>query len=162
MTETNETTVPDITSPRDCTRCKGVGTTFREGFSYEGRTYPDKTETCSRCNGDKQYQAPNWDALIEACTTARGAEKGKRKFRAAFPSKLKHWQDREAARAYYVWRIARFHGGKDMTMPITASTVIGGDPFQDELEALASIVAKRFFGSDMRAASRWAQAFGMI
>jgi hypothetical protein len=162
MSDTNETTVPDITTPRDCERCKGVGTTFRAGFTYGDKTYPDKTETCSRCNGDKQWKAPNWDLILQQITTGRGMPQGTRKMLAAFPSKLKHYSDREAARAYYVWRLARFHGGKDMTMPVTADMVIGGDPFYKDLSAMADIVAKRYFGSNMRAAARWAQAFGII
>ena len=152
----------DITSPRDCTRCKGVGTIFRAGFTHEGTTYPDKTETCSRCHGAKQMQAPDWDLILKQITTSRGLPKGQSKLLASFPSKLNHYRDREAARAYYVWRLARFHGGKDMTMPVTAEMVTGGDPFMEELSAMSDIVAKRFFGSDMAAAQRWGQAFGII
>jgi len=147
---------------RDCLRCKGTGTTFSKGFTYGDKVYPDKTETCTRCKGEKVYPAPNLDTILEQITTSRGAPPGKRKFRAAFPSTLKHWSDRAAARAYYVWRLARFHGGKDMTMPMTAETVIGGDPFHKELEAMSDAVAKAYFGTDMAAAQRWGRAFGMI
>ncbi len=160
-TQAEETPI-DLVSPRDCTRCKGVGTTFSKGFTYGDKTYPDKTETCSRCKGEKQYPAPKWDKILEQITTGRGLKDGKRKMLASFPSKLNHYSDREAARAYYVWRNARFHGGKDMTMPMTADMVIGGDPFQKELLKLSEIVAIKFFGTDMAAAHRWARAFGII
>ena len=147
---------------RDCLRCKGTGTTFSKGFTYGDKTYPDRTETCTRCKGEKVYQEPNLSTIMEQITTERGAPKGSRKFRAAFPSNLKHWSDRDAARAYYVWRLARFHGGKDMTMPMTAETVIGGDPFHKELETMADAVAKIYFGTDMAAARRWGRAFGIV
>jgi hypothetical protein len=35
---------------------------------------------------------------------------------------------------------------------------IGGDPFEKELDALASIIARKVFGSDARGAARWAYA----
>ena len=147
---------------RDCLRCNGTGTTFHKGFSYGDKTYPDRTESCTRCKGSKVYSAPVFDTILNQITTSRGAPTGKRKFRAAFPSTLKHYSCRDAARAYYVWRLARFHGGKDMTMPMTAEMVIGGDPFHKELEAMADAVAKAYFGTDMAGAKRWGRAFGII
>ena len=147
---------------RDCLRCKGTGETFHKGFSYGEKVYPDKTEVCSRCNGAKTYNAPDLNAIVDAVTTGRGMSNGKRKFRVAFPSKLDHYKDRDAARAYFCWRLARFHGGIDMRMPMTAEMVIGGDPYVKELEQLADMLAKAYFGSDMRAAQRWGQAFGII
>jgi hypothetical protein len=65
----------------------------------------------------------------------------------------------DAQRAYYVWRLAQFHGGVDMRMPMVAGMVVRGDPFLDDLDALADETAKKFLGSNMRAAARWHRAF---
>lgn len=65
----------------------------------------------------------------------------------------------QAARAYYVWRMARFNGGIDMTMPMSADLVVRGDPFRAKLDALADAVAKRAFGLDMSAARKAAQTW---
>jgi len=68
----------------------------------------------------------------------------------------------EGSRAYYVWRMARFHGGADVTMPVVASVLRGNDPFVKELDALAELVAKKVFGTDMAAALRWGSALGFL
>lgn len=147
---------------RPCGRCKGEGTTFSKGFtSLEGKVYPDKTEVCYSCNGAKEFSAPNGSAILDIITTSRGMKDGKRKIRAAWPSKLDHYKDRELGRAYFVWRLARFHGGKDVTMPCTADMVVRSDPFKPELNAMAEQVAKHCFGTDMAAAMRWGSAFGL-
>ena len=64
------------------------------------------------------------------------------------------------ARAYYVWRMARFHGGVDVTMPMTAMSGVSGDAFLPELDKLADAVARRVFGTDMAAAHRWSGLLG--
>ena len=61
----------------------------------------------------------------------------------------------ESDRAYYVWRMARFHGGVDVTMPIVAITFSHGDPFKKELDEMADAVAKSVYGTTMAAAARW-------
>ena len=43
-------------------------------------------------------------------------------------------------------------------MPMTASLFSRGDPYRDNLEAIADAVAKRAFGSNMRGAGAWAGA----
>jgi hypothetical protein len=64
-------------------------------------------------------------------------------------------------RAYYVWRMARFHGGADMCMPMMAQIRCSGDPYLPELDSLADAVAKVAYGSNMRAAQRWAPLLGL-
>ena len=145
---------------RACERCKGEGTVFRKGFEWEGKVYPDKTEVCSRCKGTKVFSAPDCSAILETITTARGMKDGKRKFRTAFPQKLNKYADINHARAYYVWRLARFHGGKDVTMPVMAGVAIGGDPFQKELDIMAEQVAKHAFGTDLAGVYRWGALLG--
>ncbi|MFI5296624.1 MAG: hypothetical protein ACHREM_00885 [Polyangiales bacterium] len=87
--------------------------------------------------------------------------KGARRFKTSAPCDYRDGPDAILRRrVYFVWRIARFHGGADVTMPITAQTMIQGDPYVDVLEALATIVAKVQFGTDRAAAHRWAPLLG--
>jgi len=125
---------------RTCERCKGTG------VSCLGNT-------CRLCGGTGKIDPPDVEAITKAITTSRGASKGKRRFRASKPKE-------GGPRAYYVWRMARFHGGADVSMPVCAMMDIEGDPFEPELDALASEVAKVVFGTDKAAAYRWANALG--
>ena len=47
-----------------------------------------------------------------------------------------------------------------MTMPVIADMIIGGDPYREELEKMASEIAKLFFGTDLAAAMLWGRALG--
>lgn len=69
-----------------------------------------------------------------------------------------------SGRAYYIWRMARFHGGIDMRMPMSATWGISKESkeVKDQLDTFADEVAKKYLGSDMRAAMRWGRAFGVI
>lgn len=63
--------------------------------------------------------------------------------------------------SYYVWRMARFHGGADVTLPIQA--VCGLDKrFADQLDTLVTRIAVETFGTGMKAAMRWGKALGWI
>ena len=131
---------------RKCESCHGTGITVREAFSYEGRNYPERRSSCISCGGRGEFEEPD-PVAIEA------AIKGRKGLRSARP---------KDHRAYYVWRMARFHGGVDMTMPVMASVEIHGDPFRKELDAIADNMAKKYFGSDLKAARRWGRAFGIL
>jgi hypothetical protein len=120
---------------RDCKRCNGTG-----------RSKYDDAE-CHACDGRGTFGPPDEQAI-------RTAVRGRKGLRSS-PRGLDD-------RAYYVWRMARFHGGADMTMPVMAALLIDGDPYQEELDALADALAREYFGSDMRAALRWGRALGMI
>jgi hypothetical protein len=61
-------------------------------------------------------------------------------------------------RAYYVWRMARFSGGADVTMPVLASIRVGGDPERDNLDVMADRAAERYFGTCLAGAHRWSSA----
>ena len=65
-------------------------------------------------------------------------------------------------RAYYVWRLARFHGGADVSMPVVATMECDGDPVLKQLDELSERVAKQAFGTHKAAAYRWGGAFGML
>ena len=129
--------------PRPCTRCQGSG--LRE----------DGTR-CWTCKGSKTYPEPDLDAILALVTT-----KGKvKRFRKSWPDTSGRFGDLTTGRAYYCWRMARFHGGVDVTMPFTANLVVRGDPWVKELDLIAERIASHAFGTDMAGAYRWAQALG--
>lgn len=147
---------------RVCLRCKGEGTVFRKGFtSLGGKVYPDQTDVCTGCEGRKTFAMFDKEAILVTITTTRGAVGGQRNLRKAWAGR-EHFRDHEVARQYYCWRLARFHGGVDMTMPMTAGLVMRADPFKPELDKLADEVAKTFLGTDLAGAARWGRAFGII
>jgi hypothetical protein len=98
-------------------------------------------------------------AIVELVMAGKG---DKRRFRKAWPSKMSPWGNKNVTerRAYYIWRLARFHGGADVTMPMTAMSASEGDPFKTALDALNDIVAKKVFGTDRAAAHRWGGLLG--
>lgn len=143
-----------------CTRCNGSGKRHYKGFTADnGTVYPDETTDCRNCEGKGSFPGVDVAKIVDIIMTKRG---GKRSFRKSWPSKLSPWDSSqvEVTRAYYVWRMARFHGGADVTMPMTATTVIHGDPHEKFLDALASYVAKKVYGTDLAAASRWGRLLG--
>ena len=119
---------------RPCTKCKGTG----KGSSM----YPK----CVFCKGIGTFEEPNIEEILKAI-------KGRKGLRSARP---------KDNRAYYVWRLARFHGGADVTMPITAMFDNEGDPYLKKLDELADAIAKRVFGTDMAAAHRWGRSLGYV
>lgn len=139
---------------RPCTRCKGSGV-------VDDILHPGTNRVCSSCGGNKMFAKPDGSKILQAITTDRGAAPGKRKLLKSFPSKkLDHYRDRFAAECYYVWRLARFHGGEDMTMPVTADMVLRSHPWKPELDKMADDVAAVAFGTNMAAARRWGRALG--
>lgn len=119
-----------IPPTRSCTRCSATG----KLSLFEGHS-----TTCYYCKGSGVFAAPDIPALLAAIRGRKGLVSRR-------PAD---------SRAYYVWRMARFHGGVDVTLPICASGAVRGDPFLKELDALADAVAKRVYGTDLAAAYRW-------
>lgn len=144
---------------RPCTRCKGAKTLFSKGFTaLDGTVYQDRTDVCYACKGAGEFTQPDWRAILAAIT--KPGKDGKRTFRKSKPAFENEYRNRDEGRAYFVWRLARFHGGADVCMPVCADSAIAGDPFYDELNAFAEHIAKRVFGTDMAAAYRWTNALG--
>lgn len=140
-----------------CTSCKGAKMVFHKGFtSLEGKVYPDEMRACYKCEGRGEFPAVDFADILKRIIATKGKNKGR--IRESFPSPSRS-EGVNANRAYYVWRIARFNGGRDMTMPMTAHMLINGDPHQKALETFSDIVAKKFFGTDMAAAQAWHRAF---
>jgi len=131
---------------RDCTSCKGSGKAYHWDHEKAAGKPP---KPCYSCKGKGKFGPPDVEAIVAAI-------KGRKGLRASRPDRA------HGPRAHFVWRLARFHGGADVTMPIGAETEISGDPWHKELDALPGLVAKRVFGSDMAAASRWGRLLGYV
>lgn len=128
-----------------CLRCEGTGKHVREAFTFEGKSYPRHVSQCPFCKGVPNVAKPDAVAIRAACLGRKGLRSAKPK-------------DNDAA--YYVWRMARFHGGVDMTMPVMAGLAVYGNPWRAELDAMADALAKEFYGTDLAAAKRWSRAMG--
>jgi hypothetical protein len=151
-------TKTDITTPRACTRCNGTGITHSQWAKDRGSEGPEG-RPCHTCKAKGSFEGLDIQGIVDIILTKRG---NKRSFRKSFPSNLDRYGNVLHGRAYYVWRLARFHGGKDVTMPMTADMILHGDPFKKELDQLADVVAKHAFGTNMAAAARWGMALGFI
>ena len=118
-----------------CTRCEGTG-----------NSRSNASRPCPYCDGRGRFHRPDVTFLIDQI-------KGRK------PGTLRSKRP-DQDRAYYVWRMARFHGGADVTMPITASFEVAGDPYTPLLDVVADKVAERVYGTDRAGATRWAAALG--
>jgi len=129
---------------QNCTRCNGTGKN-----SYNGKA-------CYACNGTGQFSEPDYKQILKSLLITR---KSKQTFRASAP---KGRDTVEEKRSYYVWRLTRFHGGADVTMPVMAESYISGDPFAKDLDKFAGMIAQRVYGTQMAAAYRWGSIFGAV
>lgn len=141
----------------NCTKCDGAGEKYSDYTHYNAKTeqFSGGMKRCHYCNGAGTFPALDVEATVNACFTTRGGKK----FRKSMTSPV--GRDKAAEiRAYYVWRMARFHGGADVTMPMTAMMLIEGDPMVKALEAMADKVARLVYGTSYAAATRWGRALG--
>ena len=131
-----------------CKNCNGAGHYLHKGFTVDDedgrRDYPSRWETCHSCNGSGWFHAPDLKALA---TSIKGRKPGALKSRRP-----------DDARGYFVWRLARFHGGKDVCLPMGAEMEISGDPYKEILDTLAEIIARKLFGSGNVGRARWQTA----
>lgn len=131
-----------ITDNKPCTKCRAK----RKGLN---------DNECPFCLGQRFFEPVDAPKILGDIYTTRG--RGKGNFRVTPPkmngSVLSH-------RTYYVWRMARFHGGIDMAMPVKAEIMIEGDPFVKELKTLSEKLAKVEFGTSTAAIERWKGILG--
>ncbi len=135
---------------RTCLGCNGSGRNVRNAFTFvdnetgESKDYEKKVSICQGCNGRGTFLPPNVSEIEAEIHARRGLRLGRPK----------------SPRGYYVWRMTRFHGGADVTMPIMAAIGIRHDPFKVELDALVAIMTKRYFKTDLAATERWENVLG--
>src|SRR5574343_992450 len=157
--KTNFNDLIKIDETRDCKRCKG--TAVADSWIWDDATQTGKfgPAPCKECDATGKFAKPDFNSIFETITKGtKGTEK--RTFRASKPKFQNEFKNKAEGRAYYVWRLARFHGGKDVTMPVVASVCVSYDPYEKELDAFASLIAKKGFGPDLAAAYRWTNALG--
>lgn len=133
---------------KDCENCKGKG--IREAYTLS-TGYVIQARDCVSCSGKGKFPEINETAILDAILVR--PKNGKARVRSAKP---------KDGRAAYVWRMARFHGGIDVHLPVMATFDISGDPYEKELSLIADRVAKEYFGSDLRGAARWGKALGYL
>jgi len=132
---------------KNCKNCNGTGR--RDGWTTpEGTVLP--SYPCLSCEGRGTFADPNVAGLVRLVMSTR---KGAGLITA--PRQIWKRMGSDGDRAYYVWRMARFHGGQDVRMPIMAGCLVSGDPYVDVLDRIADRIAKVAFGTDRAAAYRW-------
>lgn len=137
---------------RQCKRCEGTGK-FVDIYAHASE------QKCYYCHGTGSFSDFSESDIINLIISSKGKNKGK--LRASMTS-TNHSDGLTKNRSYYVWRMARFHGGADTTMPIMAQLCVRYDPYIKELDLLADKIASKYFGSNMRAARLWGRALGMV
>ena len=128
-----------------CGRCNGTKINVYEGFTaVDGTVYPRKEKPCLWCDSLGHFTKPDLTALVKAV-------KGRK------PGTLRSKRP-DDSRAYFIWRMARFHTGKDVTLPMTAQMDIAADPYRDLLEFWAEKVAEKLTGHKSAGRARWQAA----
>jgi len=137
-----------------CASCGAAG--------VKAHWHTGELQECTACRGAGHFERPLFSELLDRITRQ---ERGKTILRASAPS---HWCPKDTPkdevlkrhRAYFLWRLARFHGGLDVRFPDVAYMLNERDPYLDLLEQWADEVAKSLLGTNMAAAARWGMALG--
>jgi len=128
-----------------CGHCNGTMINVYEGFTgVDGTVYPRKEKPCLWCDGLGVFFKPDLASLIKAV-------KGRK------PGTLRSKRP-DDGRAYFIWRMARFHTGADVCLPMTAQMEVSGDPYRDMLELVAEMLAERLTGHKSAGRARWQAA----
>jgi len=141
-----------------CIKCRGTGKVDSEFQNIK------EWDTCGVCWGLGEFRhagKTELDRILLLIVSQQGKSKGRLKSSWAWKGEPKGTtHDRVTFnRAYYVWRMARFHGGKDVTVPFTASYRCRRDPYNSTLERWSEIIARNAFGTDKAGSKRWHDAF---
>jgi hypothetical protein len=131
----------------NCKKCEGAGK-----YEYPGMAM----QICNSCCGGGTFPEVDKLEIRNLIMASRGKNKGKLKSSMTSPYRGTILENR----SYYVWRMARFHGGVDVTMPVIAGLYSRNDPYLDHLDLFADEIAKESFGNNVKGALRWARALG--
>ena len=140
------TTEAKVTDQIACPTCKGTKTIVRLGYGSTSE------RPCFDCGGIGHFLPPVPQEVVFHVLVRKGPNRGKL---------LRSRPTTGGPRSYYVWRMARFHGGADVCMPVVAMMELGADPFRPVLDEMSEALAKVCFGTNMAAASRWAPLLGI-
>jgi len=156
--------LPREDGPKDCTRCKGVGIYTSEGFRMaDGSWYPTLNRECHSCGGAGTFQGPSFEVILSQLLVKDGS-RVKASLSSSECLRLDGFKGRLApgswVRTYYVWRWYRFHAGTDVTLPMTAESLLGGDPYRALLESFAGQLAFWVTGHRSSGVARWAPLLG--
>lgn len=138
---------PSASSSMPCKTCNGSGE--RPHWRGDGTM-----QTCSDCDGRGYFAAPDFKAILKAI------EGRKRVISPLLGHEIKALRAKrpDDGRAYYVWRMTRFHSGADVCMPVVASWEVSGDPYRKELDDFAAGFAAVLTGKGSIGTQRWAHA----
>jgi hypothetical protein len=132
-------TAPTIPATLPCKCCKGTG--IKPALISDGKVLI-KEKKCFDCSGSGTFSAPVLEEIVALI-------KGRKGLRSKRPD------DR---RAYYVWRLARFHGGVDVTLPVMAEMDSSSDPYKELLDIWGQAIAQTVYGSGTAGTERWHRA----
>ena len=121
----------------NCTNCHGAGET--KHWRNDGTM-----RVCSCCDGRGAFESPD---LKQLCEAIKGRKPGTVRSRRP-----------EGSREWFLWRMTRFHNGQDVTLPMTATMAVDGDPFKPTLDAAAVMIAQHFTGKQSIGSARWRHA----
>jgi hypothetical protein len=156
--------------------CKGCGKTGLSEVHVPGDLCDDcyklKAEAGTECAANAP-ELRSVEAEVEAapCYLTEAQEAAIRKdlrqwdgstkewgFRKSYPPRLRSTE--HGRRAYFVWRMTRFHAGVDMRIPAMAMAIIDGDPAEAALDQLAGQLAEQYFGTQLAAVATWVPLLG--
>ncbi len=139
---------------KDCPKCKGTGT---YSHCWDKTSGDFKPGPCDRCNATGKQDKPDISAIIALISKTDKA--GKKTIRKSKPD-LDEYRNILHGQVYYVWRMVRFHSGKDVTMPVCAMSCVRNDAWLDLLDLMADQISAKVYGTNMAAAYRWGNALG--
>lgn len=143
MTSTLEQQLNTASLP--CRKCNGSKLTIHESFTaLDGRIYPRTEKPCIWCDGIGTFDKPDIQSLVTAI-------KGRK------PGKLRSKRP-DDTRAYFIWRMVRFHTGDDVCLPMAAQMDVAADPYRELLEQVAEHVAAHLTGHSSAGRARWRSA----
>ena len=135
-----------------CKTCNGSGEV--EHWRHDGTMKP-----CSDCDGRGYFVAPDFKAILKAI---QGRKRIMSPCEGGGVIKALRTKRPDDSRAYFVWRLTRFHSGADVCMPMTAAFEISGDPYIKELNEFAASYAAALTGKGSIGSQRWNYSYGGI
>lgn len=156
--------LPREDGPKPCTRCNGLGVITEGGWTrHDGSWKQVENLECHSCGGAGAFQGPSFPAILSQLLVRDGS-RVKASLSSSECLRLDGSQNRLApgswVRTYYVWRWYRFHAGTDVTLPMTAEYLLGGDPYRELLESFAGQLAHWVTGRRSVGVARWAPLLG--